>query len=183
MAELRMAVGKQLLNDKSSPASRENAGRAARLRKYRPADLPELYDIDRRCFPPGIAYSPEEISQIVGRKDSVTLVAAAENGRIAGFVTAHLQRRGRAHLVTIDLLPAWRRRGVGRRLLLACQRRLRAAGAQTVWLETAVGNEAAQALYASLGYTRVRRLLRYYPNGEDAWLMRKELPNRRRPAA
>jgi ribosomal-protein-alanine N-acetyltransferase len=149
-----------------------------RLRDYRPADFLRLCDIDRRCFQAGIAYSQQEMAALVDWPASVILVAETPGGRIAGFVLAHRRRLGRAHLITLDVLPSWRRRGLGRRLLLACERRLRAAGAGTLWLETASSNTNAQSLYVSLGYTRVRRLPRYYPNGEDAWLMKKDLGSR-----
>jgi ribosomal-protein-alanine N-acetyltransferase len=168
-------VGKQLLNNKISPQSREKSAADVRLRPYRPADLPPLCAIDTRCFEPAMAYSSRDMAEMLGRPAAVTLIAEASQGTLAGFVTAHLYRHGRAHLITLDVLPGWRRRGLGRRLLLACERRLRAVGARSVWLETALSNGPAQALYAALGYTRVRLLPRYYPNGEDAWQMSKAL--------
>ena len=145
-----------------------------RLRGYRPADLVRLCEIDRQCFAAGIAFPPKEMAALAGWPSAVILLAEAGGGRVAGFVLAH-RRAAHAHLITLDVLPSWRRRGLGRRLLLACERRLRAAGASMVSLETAVNNAVAQSLYARLGYTRVRRLPGYYPNGEDAWRMKKEL--------
>ena len=147
----------------------------ARLRSYRAEDFSRLCEIDHRCFEAGTAYSQQEMAALVGSPAAVLLVADTAGGRIAGFVLAHRRRLGGAHLITLDVLPSWRRRGLGRRLLLACERRLRGAGVRTVWLETALSNAPAQSLYASLGYTRVRRLPQYYPNGEDAWRMRKDL--------
>ena len=145
-----------------------------RLRGYRPGDLARLCEIDRQCFAAGIAFPPQEMAALVGWPSAVILLAEAPGRRLAGFVLAH-RRAAHAHLMTLDVLPSWRRRGLGRRLLLACERRLRAAGVTTMSLETAVNNTAAQSLYAGLGYTRVRRLPGYYPNGEDAWRMKKDL--------
>jgi ribosomal-protein-alanine N-acetyltransferase len=42
-------------------------------------------------------------------------------------------------------------------------------------LEVAVGNSAAQALYRSFGYETVGRIAAYYPTGEDALVMQKQL--------
>ena len=112
---------------------------------------------------------------------ALTIVAQTQRGGIAAFVLA--RRSGKqAHIVTLDVLPRWRRKGLGRRLMRRCENTLKAAGARMVQLETAAGNSGAQALYEGLGYTCVRRLPRYYPTGEDAWLMRKALTGSRRPA-
>lgn len=145
------------------------------LRDYRPADFRRLCEIDRLCFEPKAAYSASEMAALLGARGSLAIVAENRRGRIVAFVGAERRRDGPARLITLDVLPRYRKRGLGRELLLRCEQRLRAAGARSVRLETAVANRAAQALYLSLGYTFVKRLPRYYANGEDAWAMEKEL--------
>ena len=103
------------------------------------------------------------------------MVAENRRGAVVGFALAHLLRQGRAHIVTLDVLPRYRGRGLGRELIEQCEDQLRAGGARRVRLETAAANRAAQALYLSLGYTYVERLVGYYPDGQDAWLMEKSL--------
>jgi ribosomal-protein-alanine N-acetyltransferase len=39
-----------------------------------------------------------------------------------------------------------------------------------------VTNETARAFYEKFGFNKVRRVRRYYEDGEDAWLMAKGLP-------
>lgn len=144
------------------------------LRDYRPSDFDKLCETDRVCFDPRLAYSPEEMTAMLEQPGALTIVAESTAGRIAGFVMTR-RRREQAQIITLDVLPRWRRRGLGRRLMRYCERKLKGAGVLTVQLETAVSNTAAQALYEALGYTCVRRLRRYYATGEDAWLMRKNL--------
>jgi ribosomal protein S18 acetylase RimI-like enzyme len=158
-------AGKELLNDKSYQRVKP-----FRLRDYRSEDFDELCRIDRLCFEREVAYTAEEMAAFLGAPGAVALVAEDARGRVAAFLVAH---RGR--IITVDVAPGRRRRGLGAALIRLCERRLRAAGARTVRLETAAGNRAAQALYESLGYTQVRRLARYYPTGEDAWVMEKSL--------
>lgn len=146
-----------------------------KLRDYRPDDFSRLCEIDRRCFRPALAYSRADMAAWLGRRGAVVIVAENARGTVAAFVLAETHARGRAHIVTVDVLPAYRGQGVGRQLMLECERRLRRAGARLARLETAVSNRAARKLYQSLGYTFVGRAARYYPGGEDAWVMEKSL--------
>jgi ribosomal protein S18 acetylase RimI-like enzyme len=60
-------------------------------------------------------------------------------------------------------------------LLRAAEDRLRAEGAFAVGLETAVDNLAALSFYKRHGYSVIRTSPRYYSNGVDALVMKKEL--------
>ncbi len=144
------------------------------LRDYRPADFARLCEIDRQCFPPRVAYSARDMAGFLRASGAHAIVAENSRGAIVAFVLT-LAYRKRGYIVTLDVLPRYRGHSLGRRLMLESEKRLAAAGAQQVQLETAVTNRAAQALYQSLGYTFVRRRRRYYADGEDAWLMEKTL--------
>ena len=108
------------------------------------------------------------------RRGSFTLIASHTNGgRIAGFIVVHPGPTG--HVITIDVIAGERRSGVGSLLLRAAEDRLRAAGSRAVGLETAVDNLAALAFYERHGYGVIRTWPRYYSNGVDALVMKKEL--------
>ena len=107
-------------------------------------------------------------------KGAFTLVAAdPDEATVAGFIVAYVGPTG--HIITIDVVGAERRSGVGSLLLRAAEERLQAAGSRAVGLETAVDNRAALSFYKRHGYTVVRTWPRYYSNGVDALVMRKEL--------
>ncbi len=146
-----------------------------RVRDYAPGDFRRLCEIDRLCFEPRVAYRVREMASLLRRAEGITLVAENTRREVVAFVSAHHQRQGKGHIVTLDVLPGYRGRGLGRRLMRLCERRLVAAGVRTLRLETSVHNRAAQALYRSLGYTFLRRVPRYYPNGEDGWILEKTL--------
>lgn len=143
------------------------------LRPFRPSDFETLCRIDQECFPPGIAYSPVELAYYVNRRGAITLIGERD-GAIAGFLVAD-SRRGRGHIVTIDVLPRARRTGLGSKLITAAEERLRAAGCSTISLETAVDNQAALAFYKRHGYSVVGTIPRYYQNSLDALRMEKQL--------
>ena len=94
---------------------------------------------------------------------------------ILGFVVSNANRFGAGHIITIDVLPKQQRSGVGSLLLKAAEGRLREAGCKFVRLETAVNNTSALSFYKRHGYFLVRTLRRYYPDGSDALVLRKEL--------
>ena len=79
------------------------------------------------------------------------------------------------HVITIDVSEGARRSGVGSLLLKSAEDRLRAAGSDAVGLETAVDNVAALKFYKRHGYAVVRTWPRYYSNGVDALVLKKNL--------
>jgi ribosomal-protein-alanine N-acetyltransferase len=144
------------------------------IRNFTPEDFETLWQMDQQCFPPGIAYSREELEGYVSRRGSLTLVAVDTTaGRIAGFIVLHQAPIG--HVITIDVSAGVRRSGVGSLLLQAGEARLRAAGSRAVRLETAVDNLGALSFYKRHGYSVIRTWPRYYPNGVDALVLKKEL--------
>ncbi|MCT9960035.1 GNAT family N-acetyltransferase [Klebsiella pneumoniae] len=69
--------------------------------------------------------------------------------------TAPAARRGSAaRLAAFALRPAWRGKGLGRKLMQELLMLLQQQGIETVFLEVIRDNHAAVALYQSLGFTR-----------------------------
>lgn len=156
------------------PFARYNVTVPFMIRNFRPEDFETLWQIDQECFPPGIAYSRQELKVYIRRRGSFTLVAAdSGEDEIAGFIVAYGGLM--SHIVTIDVIAGARRAGLGSQLLQAAEDRLREAGSKAVSLETAVDNAAALAFYKHHGYSVVSTWPRYYSNGVDALVMRKDL--------
>ena len=108
---------------------------------------------------------------------AVVFAGEAADGPL-GFV---LLRRlaGEAEIITLAVRPDRRRCGVGRALVQAAVGAAAASHAEVMWLEVAVDNEAAIALYHCAGFETVGRRPRYYANGggeaTDALVMRHVL--------
>ncbi len=80
------------------------------------------------------------------------------------------------HLMNIAVVPAHRREGLARVLMDDFLAEARAFGTPDAWLEVAVDNESARALYEAYGFELVRVRRKYYqPGGIDALVMRREL--------
>lgn len=152
-----------------------NGGVSINVRDFRPEDFEELWRMDQECFPAGIAYSKPELRAYIRQRGAFTLVAEDTRPReIRGFIVAHGAAKS-GHIVTIDVSPGGRRSGVGSLLLRTAEDRLRLGGAQAVGLETAVDNRSALSFYKRNGYSVVRTWPRYYSNGVDALVLKKQL--------
>jgi ribosomal protein S18 acetylase RimI-like enzyme len=99
----------------------------------------------------------------------------------------HLSSRPYISNLAVD--ESWRKRGVGRRLMEACEAEAARWGEESVWLEVSLSNGAARSFYDSLGYTMVdetrgrdviRKRWSYVSEPARRGLMRKDVA---RPAA
>jgi len=144
------------------------------IRNFQSGDFETLWRMDQECFPPGISYSKVELKTYMRHRGSFTLVAvSSEDKKIVGFIVANEGSTG--HVITIDVDKESRRAGVGSLLLNAAEERLRSVGSRGVGLETAVDNISALSFYKRHGYHVIRTWPRYYSNGVDALVMRKDL--------
>lgn len=69
-----------------------------------------------------------------------------------------------AHLLTIGVVAAHRRRGLARALMAHFAQAAHARAAASLWLEVRESNAAARALYAALGWRECGRRRDYYPS-------------------
>ncbi len=135
-------------------------------------DFETLWRIDQQCFVQGISYSKDELRHYMRRRGAFTVVAE-DKGQIAGFLVAEKAPRKIGHIITIDVLPAAQKKGLGSELLRSAEDRL--ATCRAILLETAVDNEAAIRFYKRHGYTVLKVIPRYYLDSVDALLMGKAL--------
>jgi ribosomal-protein-alanine N-acetyltransferase len=178
-------------------ASRYNGPVPFTVRDFEPADFETLWRIDQVCFPRGISYSRAELKFYIGRPRAFTLVAVetaqsaiatldsvrssknvlpmpSTNSAVFGFIVAEAHRES-GHIITIDVLAAARRSGVGSLLLRGAEDRLRSAQCRLVELETAVDNVSALSFYKRHAYSVIKTFPRYYSNGVDALVLEKNL--------
>lgn len=155
----------------TSPAP--DAGRPSILREARPRDLERLWRLDQLCFERGIAYSRRELRRFLELPRAVCVVAEI-GPALCGFALAYPHPPDLAHVVTLDVHPTFRRRGLGRRLIEWVLDRSAASGAKRAVLEVDVRNSGAIAFYRVLGFRESGRLPSYYGPGLDAFEMVKE---------
>jgi ribosomal-protein-alanine N-acetyltransferase len=76
-----------------------------------------------------------------------------------------------AHIQTIAVDPEMQRSGIGIFLLRQLISFLMRKSAESIILEVRAGNAAAVQLYQKVGFIIIRTLKKFYPDGEDAFVM------------
>ena len=147
-----------------------------RLRSFQMRDLAGLHRLDQVCFARGIAYSKAELQYFLTHPHCSCWIAEHPEDKLAGFVIfERSNRQGRAvgHIVTLDIDPVERRRGLGTLLMRTAEDQLKHEGAGVLSLEVAENNPAAQQFYRSLGFESRGRIAKYYGGKVDAEVMEK----------
>ena len=120
--------------------------------------------------------------QAVQAGGGVHLVAVAEDGAVVGWCDIHRsEREGFRHVghVGMGLLPAYRERGLGRRLMEAALAKGWESGMERIELEVFASNPRAIALYEKLGFVtegvkrRARKLDGRYDDNVQMALLRE----------
>jgi len=91
------------------------------------------------------------------RNPKVSLMLAArspeQGGKVIGYIVCWVVA-DELHILDLAMLPAWRRQGIARQLVLAAVRQGARRGASRAFLEVRASNEAAFSLYEGLGFVR-----------------------------
>jgi ribosomal-protein-alanine N-acetyltransferase len=107
----------------------------------------------------------------LAQRDQRTYLVAKVDGRIVGFGGV-MYVLPDAHVTTIAVAPAWQRKAIGTRLLLALARAAVVKGATALTLEVRASNTGAQELYRRFGFAPAGIRAGYYADsGEDAIVM------------
>ena len=139
------------------------------------ADFEFLLEIDQASFASGVAYDAAELAYFMNRAGAETLVAEI-SGIIVAFLIMEVHRNHRtATIVTLDVRQSERRSGLGSQLLKRSEEILADYGVESYDLQVDVTNGAAIRFYKKHGFTTIRTLRNYYANGNDAYLMVKDL--------
>lgn len=133
------------------------------------ADAPALAALHAAAFPPAQAWGANAIALLLAMPGAF---GVWRDG--AGLVLARMAAT-EAEILTIAVAPETRRRGHGAALLGEATAVARARGAAAMFLEVAADNAAALALYAREGFVEVGRRRRYYADGADALVLRRDL--------
>jgi len=135
--------------------------------------LDRLYEIEKECFDKE-AFTKQQIAHLLTDYNSIGLVAKI-NDKIVGFVIGmlYIERTALAgHILTIDVSPTYRKKGIAQKLLKEIEKIFKEKGAKICRLEVHEDNLAALRLYQKLGYKKVARLKGYYRDANGIYLIK-----------
>jgi ribosomal protein S18 acetylase RimI-like enzyme len=133
-------------------------------------DLNVLRQMEKVCFGRD-AWSIWDLIATLTFQNIIHLKATLEESMI-GFVAGEIKTsEGVGWITTLGVMPAYRRQGVAKSLLSACEEQM---ALPRIRLSVARTNLAAIQLYSRLGYHQVGVWPHYYLTGDDALVLEKE---------
>jgi ribosomal-protein-alanine N-acetyltransferase len=152
------------------------------IRRFEQSDLDAVMAINATCLPEN--YSASFFLDVCAKFPEGFLVAINDN-RVVGYIMCRLERgfsetsrfrfMKKGHVISIAVLPEYRRKGMAKGLVNEAMRSLAERGSEECFLEVRVSNKSAQELYSKLGFKETRTIPFYYHNGEDAVVMSRPL--------
>ncbi len=137
------------------------------FRPMDPADITSLAVLEADIYE--TPWSEGVFHDELARSNRVYLVAENGSGELVAYGGLLLVDED-AHITTLAVVPEWRGRGLGTRLMLALADAAVEAGAAHLTLEVRLSNAPAQRLYRRFGFAPVGLRKNYYRD-EDALVM------------
>ena len=149
-----------------------------RLRPYHSADLRAIFTLEEVCFESPYRFSMAMMRRSAEARNALSVVAE-RGSEIAGFCIAHVERTSGGmrfgYIITLDVAPGERRRGLAGNMMRQIEAQARDAGCIAMLLHVAVANESAIRFYERSGYVRGQFVRAFYGAGLDAFVYRKPL--------
>jgi [ribosomal protein S18]-alanine N-acetyltransferase len=152
------------------------------IRNCEERDLPFVININMITLPEH--YSDYFFSSILAELPEAFIVAETTN-QVIGYIMCKIEfgfsnfrKLGfvkKGHVVSVAVLDKHQGKGIGTALMLEGIKGVIIRKSDEIYLEVRVSNENAVQLYKKLGFIIKSRLKSYYRDGEDAFLMAKDL--------
>ncbi|MFO7966156.1 MAG: ribosomal protein S18-alanine N-acetyltransferase [Archaeoglobaceae archaeon] len=148
------------------------------IRSCTEEDLDDIYGIEWLNFP--IPWSPSALRDYL-RSDMGDFLVATDGNEILGYAIATVEKlinqriKERGHLLKLVVREEHRGRQVGSSLLKVLISSMKQKGAEEIFLEVRAENPQARKLYQKFGFKDREYMANFYLNGDDAFLMTKEL--------
>jgi len=153
-----------------------------KLRRFKPSDIEKVMQINRECLPEN--YTTLFFMNVYKRFPEAFIVAEADE-KIVGYIMCRIETgiptfkllgiTKKGHVISIAVLPSHHRQGIGYALIKEATHAMREYNAKECYLEVRESNLPAVTLYKKLRFEIARTIRNYYADGEDAYLMAKEL--------
>lgn len=144
-------------------------------------DVDAVMEVERRCFES--PWTPGQFRHELKVPFSRTVIAwddVAQPSRIAGYV-CRWGIRDEFSILNLAVDSAYRRQGLGRDLVNLILEEAGRAEATSVTLEVREKNDAARALYLSMGFAQTGLRKDYYARNDHAIIMTRALTPSVRP--
>jgi ribosomal-protein-alanine N-acetyltransferase len=156
-----------------------NAGNFEKIqiRSFAYKDLILMERLERICFPPEQVFTQAVLKNFIYNYNSVTLCMTRGRTDFLGFLIFSEIEFKVWELMTIDVQPSARGKGLGHQLLTDGIGIVEKHEPERIILHVSITNDNAIKLYLKFGFNIVKNIRNYYNSGQDAYLMKKEYGN------
>ena len=138
------------------------------IKRMDSSHIKALSEIEKECF--STPWSEESLKEELNNKFARFFVAECD-GKASGYIGAH-NILGEVYITNVAVSTAFRRMGIGEKLIKTLVDFCGNEGMEFVTLEVRRSNEAAKKLYSKMGFEEVGERKDFYENPrEDAILM------------
>jgi len=95
--------------------------------------------------------------------------------KVAGYILGYAKPNKSGSIKTLTVDQRSHRQGVGKKLVNLIVQRMKQKGVKEVFLHARKKNRAVNSFHKKLGFRTIKTIKKYYPSGDDAYLMRREL--------
>lgn len=142
------------------------------LKKMSPKHVDQVVEIEKATFPH--PWSRCSFLNELMQNSLASYIVAVMGNKVVGYAGMWLIL-DEAHITNVAVHPGYRKKGIGKALMLELIRRAIIAGIVKMTLEVRPSNAAARHLYATLGFEEKGLRKHYYTDtGEDAIIMWKD---------
>lgn len=121
------------------------------------------------------SYHRELIERLLSDREFHNVVVEVEGEKVGYATFFEDDKRKKARLITIAVMPDYRNQGLARAMLAFLEKKMAKLCLRMASLEVGVANVAARNLYLSIGYRIVGTIPDYYGKGKDALFMEKPI--------
>ena len=140
-----------------------------KLRKIQLRDLDRVTEIRRVSLPD--PWSKDLFLKTINQYPE-SFIVAEEDNEVVGYAVGKIQNNS-ARIISLAVDPQRREKGTGTALVKYLTEQFKEKGVKEICLNVRTWNEKAMIFYKNLGFEIVKTIEKHYPNGDDAYSMKK----------
>lgn len=145
-----------------------------KLRKFSFSDLDQVMEIEKVSFPNREAY-PKFLFERYNQEYPEGFIVAENEKEIIGYTIGLPKNNNSGEIISLAVNPNWHQKGVGTALTNFLINHFKERNIKGVLLNVRTKNKIGISFYQHLGFKILQTIKNYYQNGDDAYLMQKEI--------
>ena len=130
-------------------------------------------EIEKVSFPNRKPFSEDYFGKLY-QKYPEGFMVAEDKGKILGYAIGEVQKDC-GKIISIAVYPIYRKKGIGKELANFLIEYFKKKNLKKISLQVRKNNLAAISFYKNLGFQILKTIKNYYQNGDDAYLMKRNL--------